>query len=98
MEGGRKQFSDFQWQVIILFKSENPTWGLAKRLDVSYQIVFSAITRHQFYNVVATLKRDGPEAPGTRQKGTGPKKRISNKACATVKDLAVSPVRHVAME
>ena len=38
------------------------------------------------------------EAAGTRQKGTGPKKRISEKARATVKDLAVSPVRHDAME
>ena len=34
MEGGRKQLSDFERQVIILFKSENPTWGLTKCLVV----------------------------------------------------------------
>ena len=32
MEGGRKQLSDFERQVIILYKSENPTWGLTKCL------------------------------------------------------------------
>ena len=30
MEGGKKQLSDFEWQMIILFKSENPTWGMIK--------------------------------------------------------------------
>ena len=59
---------------------------------------FSTITKHQFDNVVATLKREGPDAAGTRQKGTGPQKRISDKTRATVKDLAVSPVRRGAME
>ena len=53
--------------------------------------------KHQFDNVVATLKREGPEAAGTCQKGMGPKKQISDKAHALVKDLAVSPVRHNAI-
>ena len=52
---------------------------------------FSTITRNQFNNV-ATLKREGPETASTRKKGTGLKKRISNEARATVKDLGVSPV------
>ena len=30
MEGGKKQLSDFEWQMIILFKSENPTWEMIK--------------------------------------------------------------------
>ena len=59
---------------------------------------FSTITKHQFDGVVATLKRKGPEAAGACQKGTGPKKRISDEARATVKDLAVSPVRRGAIE
>ena len=59
---------------------------------------FSTITRNHFDNIVATLKREDLEAAGTRQKGMGPKKRILDEARATVKDLAVSPVRHGAME
>lgn len=93
MEGGKKQLSDFERQVIILFKSENPTWGLTKCQAVLPNF-FSTITRNQFNNVVATLKREGPETASTRKKGTGPQKRISDEARATVKDLAVSPVRH----
>ena len=58
---------------------------------------FSTITRNQFNNVVATLKREGPETASTCKKGKGPKKRISDEARATGKDLAVSPVRHGAM-
>ena len=53
---------------------------------------FSTITRNQFNNVVATLKREEPETASTRKKETGLKKQISNEARATVKDLAVSPV------
>ena len=34
MEGGRKQLLDFERQVIVLFKSENPTRGLTKCLAV----------------------------------------------------------------
>ena len=34
MEGGRKQLSDFEKQVIVLFKSENPAWELTKCLAV----------------------------------------------------------------
>ena len=82
--------------MIILFKSENPTWGLTKCLAVLPNF-FLTITRHQFNNVVATLKREGPETDGTRQKGTGPKKGFLDEARATVKDLTVSPVRHGAM-
>lgn len=96
-ESSKKQLSDFQRQVIILFKTENPTWGLTKCLAVLPEF-FSTITKHQFDNVVATLKREGPDAAGTRQKGTGPQKRISDETRATVKDLAVSPVRRGAME
>ena len=44
---------------------------------------FSTITRNQFNNVAATLKRKGPETASTRKKGTGPKKRISDEACTT---------------
>lgn len=88
----RKQLSDFQRQVIILFKSENPTWGLTKCQAVLPNF-FSTITKHQFDKVVATLKREGPEAAATRQKGTGPKKQISDEVRATVKDLAVSTER-----
>ena len=91
MEGGRKQLSDFERQVIILFKSENPTWGLTKCLAVLPNF-FSTITRNQFNNVVATLKREGPATASPGKKRTGLKKRISNEARATVKDLAVLPV------
>ena len=49
---------------------------------------FSTITRDQFNNAVASLKREGPEPASTRKKGTGPQKRISDEARATVKDLA----------
>ena len=58
---------------------------------------FSTITRNQLNNVVATLKREGRETASTRKKGTGPKKRISDEAHSTVKNLAVSPMRHGAM-
>ena len=52
---------------------------------------FSTIAKNRFNNVVATLKGERPETASTRKKGTGPKKRISDKERATVKDLAVSP-------
>ena len=83
--------------MIILFKSENPTWILTKCLAVLLNF-FSMITRHQFDNVVAILKQESPEAAGICQKGTDSKKRISDKAHAMVKDLAVSPVQHGAMD
>ena len=53
---------------------------------------FSTIAKNRFNNVVATLKQEGSETASTPKKGTGPKKRISDEARATVKDLAVSPV------
>ena len=68
MDGSsRKQISEFQRQVIILFKTENPTWGLTKCLAVLPNF-FSTITKHQFDRVVATLKRKGPEAAGAALK------------------------------
>ena len=85
MDGGSKnQLSNVQRQLIILFKNKNPTWGPANRLAVLPNF-FSMLTKHQFDNVVATLKREGPEAAATRQKGTGPKKQISE-VRAMVKD------------
>ena len=43
------------------------------------------------------MKREGPEIASTRKKGKGSKKQISDEARATEKNLAVSPVRHGAM-
>ena len=54
MEGGRKQLSNFERQVIVLSKNENPTWGLTKYLAALLNF-FLTITRNQFNNVVATL-------------------------------------------
>ena len=76
--GSRKLFSDFQRQVIIFLKSENPTWGLTKCLVVSLNF-FSMITKHPFDNVAATLKPEGPEAAATCQKGTGEKNKFQMK-------------------
>ena len=68
MDGSsKKQISEFQRQVIILFKTENMTWGLTKCLAVLPNF-FSTITKHQFDSVVATLKRKGPEAAGAALK------------------------------
>ena len=82
MDGGsRKQLSEVRTQVIILFKSENPTCGL--RTDH----IFSMITKHQFDSVVATWRQEGPKAVATRQKGSVPKKQILDEVPATVKDM-----------
>ena len=70
MEGGKKKLSDFKRQVIILFKRENPTWGLTKCQAVLSNF-FSTIKRNQFNNVVATLKREGPQTDSTRKKRNG---------------------------
>lgn len=87
----RKQLSDFQRQVIVLFKTENPTWGLTKCASILPDF-FAQITRNQFSNVVDRLKRDGSLLASARKKGTGPAKRISDEDRTRVKELAVSPV------
>ena len=88
----RKQLSDFQRQVIILFKRDHATWGLSSCANV-LPTFFEKITKHQFDNLVSLLKRDGSPLAGTRQKETGAHIRISTEKRQNVKDLAVSPVK-----
>lgn len=86
----RKQLTDFQRQIIVLFKKENPTWGLTKCAAILPEF-FQEITRHQFTNVVDRLKREGSPLACSRKEGSGPAKRITEEDCARVKELAVTP-------
>ena len=82
------------------FKINEQTYSRPRLRESTYHPGhFSIITKHQLNCVVANWKREGPEAAAILvKKGSGPKKRILDEVRATVKDLAVSPVKCSATE
>ena len=82
------QLTDFQRQVIVLFKSEHPTWGLGKCSEILPNF-FGAITKNQFTLVVKRIKEQD-DAAHCKQ-GTGTATKFDGNARAAVLDLAVTP-------
>ena len=85
-----RQLTDFERQVIILFKKENLTWGLKK----CHQILpnfFEGITENQFYAVCSLLKTIGSPEAKKRKVGTGLSKKIDSPLKQEIKRLAVTP-------
>lgn len=84
------QLSDFQRHVIVLFKTENPTWGPVKCRQILPNF-FRNITERQFYAVTSRLQQDGEEAASTRKSGTGRTTKINSPTRRLVVDMAVTP-------
>ena len=84
------QLSDFQRQVIVLFKTENPTWGPVKCRQI-LPTFFGNITDRQFYTVTSKLQQDGEEAASTRKSGTGRTRKFNSPTRQMVVDMAVTP-------
>ena len=85
-----RQLTDFERQVIILFKKENPIWGLKK----CHQILphfFEGITENQFYVVCSRLKTMGSPEAKKRKVGTGSSKKFDSPLKQELKSLAVTP-------
>ena len=85
------QLSDFPRAVIVLFQTENSTWGL-KRCQEILPNFFGEITQHQFSTVAASLKIHGAVAAEKRKPGTGTVTRIDSPIKEAVLDLSMSPV------
>jgi len=83
------QLTDFQRQVIVIFKTENPTWGLGRCAEVLPQF-FSHITKNQFSWVVSRMKEDGEDA-SKRKHGTGTTTKFDSPVKESVLQLAVTP-------
>lgn len=83
--------SDFQREVITLFKTENPTWGLMKCRQILPNF-FGAISKRQMDRVNLRIKDGGAQASKQRKKGSGTVRRVSNSPVRqAVITLAVSP-------
>ena len=83
------QLTDFQRQVIMLFKTEHPTWSLGKCGEIQPNF-FSTITKNQFTLVAKRIKEEGNAAH--RKRGTGTATKFDNNARTAVLDLDVTPV------
>ena len=85
-----RQLSDFQRQVITLFKEEHPTWGLVKCSTV-LPAFFAQITKHQFDGVSSTWRNAGSPAAKMCKKGSGAQIKIHSPIRRQIKALAVTP-------
>jgi predicted transcriptional regulator len=85
-----RQLTDFEREVIILFKKANPTWGLKKCHQILPQF-FNGITENQFYAVCSRLKRVGSPEAKKRKVGTGSSKKIDSPLKMEIKRLALTP-------
>ena len=64
------QLSNFQREVIVLFREEHPTWGLQKCRKILPEFV-GAITTDQFRGVAAAFKQGGSPVAKVRKHGSG---------------------------
>ena len=64
------QLSNFQREVIVLFREEHPTWGLQKCRKILSEF-FGAITTDQFRGVAAAFKQGGSPVAKVRKHGSG---------------------------
>lgn len=83
--------TDFQRRVIVLFKEEQPNWGLTKCAEILPNF-FSEISKHQMDRVYRAMRNNGSEEAIYRKTGSG---KTSNVATTPVKQrivtLAVTP-------
>ena len=83
--------TDFQRQVIVLFKEEQPTWGHTRCAEILPNF-FGEISKTQMDRVYRTMKQKSSAEAIHRQPGTG---KTSNVATTPVKErivtLAVTP-------
>ena len=84
------QLTDFQRQVIVLFKEEQPTWGLTKCSEILPNF-FGNISKTQVDRVYRSLKRKGPEETTHSKSGTGTTSNISTPVKDRIVTLAVTP-------
>ena len=82
------QLSDFERQVIVLFKSEHHTWGFGRCSEILPNF-FRTITINQFTLVVKRMKEQ--EDAAHCKQGTGTATQFDDNARAAVSDLAVTP-------
>ena len=74
----------------MLFKEENPTWGLTKCSEVLPKF-FSNITKRQMDRVVSNLKRYGSPVAECRKEGSGRRRCIASSTREVTVTLAVTP-------
>ena len=85
-----EQLTDFQRKVIVLFKEENPTWGLTKCSEVLPNF-FSKISKRQMDRVVSNLKRHGSPVAASRMMGSGRRRSIDSPTKEAIVNLALTP-------
>ena len=73
-----EQVTDFQHEVIVLFKTENPKWGLSKCKEILPEF-FGNISQNQFPYVVSKLKNENVDSARKRKHGSGSTRKFSTK-------------------
>lgn len=91
------QVTDFQRGVIVLFKTENPTWGLSKCKEILPEF-FSNISQNQFSYVVSKLKNENVDSARKRKHGSGSTRKFGSPVRAAVVELALTPTRSSSSE
>ena len=84
------QLTDLQRQVIVIFKSEHPTWGLGRCAEVLPNF-FSEISRNQFSLVASRLRDDGEEEAIVRRRSSGTSRKFDTPLKQSVQRLAITP-------
>ena len=82
--------TDFERQVIVLLKSENPSWGYTKCAGILPNF-FASISVQQFDRVVRRLKNDGIDDARKRKRGSGTSTVVTEEMRQSVLQLAVTP-------
>lgn len=83
--------TDFQREVIVMFKREQPTWGLEKCRQILPGF-FGNISKNQLDRVYRNLRSDGSPVARRRRTGSGTAIRVSTSPVRdAVVDLAVTP-------
>ena len=72
-----EQVTDFQREVIVLFKTENPTWGLSKCIEILPEF-FSNISQNQFSYVVSKLKNENVDSARKRKHGSRSTRKLGS--------------------
>ena len=82
--------TDFQREVIVILKFDNPTWGYNKCANI-LPTFFETISQRQFDRVVHKLKEEGSESAKKRKRGTGQSSSINEGTRQSVLQMAVTP-------
>lgn len=82
--------SNFQREVIVIFKKEHPTWGLGKCSEILPDF-FSLITQNQFRGVANVFNKEGSPAAKLRKGGSGRRMKFDSVTRQTVVELAITP-------